>query len=140
MKDKVFFDTNILLYSLDQTAITKQKIARNLFNKYTAVSEAVISFQVVQEFINVSYKRKNDQTPWHLVQLFLSEILYPLWTINPSIDLYHLAQELKDRHHFSFYDSLIISAALRANCTTLFSEDLQHKQQIDSMVIINPFK
>lgn len=51
------------------------------------------------------------------------------------------AVTIMERYQFSFYDSLIIATALAANCTTLYSEDMQHSQLIDNqLLILNPFK
>jgi predicted nucleic acid-binding protein len=51
-----------------------------------------------------------------------------------------LASRLRDSYSFSYWDSLIVAAALDAGCTTLFSEDMQHGQKIESgLTIINPF-
>jgi len=57
----------------------------------------------------------------------------------PSTALYDRALDLHSRYRFSFYDSLIVAAALEANCTRLFSEDLQHGQRVEGLVIENPF-
>jgi predicted nucleic acid-binding protein len=56
-----------------------------------------------------------------------------------SIDLLKSALELKERCRYSFYDSLIIAAALEADCDLLYSEDLHHGQQIGRLRIVNPF-
>ena len=63
----------------------------------------------------------------------------PLCEIHSSFMLYKDALLIKDRWKYSFYDSLIIAAALKANCTILYSEDLQHGQIIDDLKIVNPF-
>jgi predicted nucleic acid-binding protein len=53
--------------------------------------------------------------------------------------LYAKAIDLQGRYKYGFYDSLIIAAALEANCNVLYSEDLQDGQVIDGLVIKNPF-
>ena len=58
----------------------------------------------------------------------------------PSAGLYTQALELKARWKFSFYDSLIVAAALEAGCKRLYSEDLQHGQRIQGLRIENPFR
>jgi predicted nucleic acid-binding protein len=58
----------------------------------------------------------------------------------PSRELYRRCLEIKIRYRYSFYDSLIIAAALEDGCTRLLSEDLQHGQRIEGMVITNPFQ
>ena len=63
-----------------------------------------------------------------------------MWEIYPTRDLYLKAIEIQERYQYSFYDSMIIAAALEGNCKTLYSEDLQHDQKIESLTIIDPFK
>ena len=70
---------------------------------------------------------------------FMDDILRPLWQINPSPELYLRTLGLRERYGFSFYDSLIVAAALQAGCTRLYSEDMQHGQQIRGLTIQNPF-
>jgi predicted nucleic acid-binding protein len=69
----------------------------------------------------------------------MDHMLVPLWRIMPSQALYGRALELQARYKFSFFDSLIIAAALAGGCTRLYSEDLQHGQRIEHLVIENPF-
>lgn len=69
----------------------------------------------------------------------LDQVLVLLWTFHPSRILYQRALDAQASYGFAFYDSLIVAAALEAGCTRLFSEDLQHGQQIESLRIENPF-
>ena len=68
--------------------------------------------------------------------------ILPISTIAPlSFQTYHLAFSLRSKYSLSFWDSLIVASALENNCTTLYSEDMQHQQVIDNqLTIINPFK
>lgn len=72
-------------------------------------------------------------------QRFLEQILMPLWQIMPSLALYRRSLGLQSHYSFSFYDALIVAAALESGCTRLYTEDLQHDQKIDGLVIENPF-
>jgi predicted nucleic acid-binding protein len=58
----------------------------------------------------------------------------------PTQRLYEQALDIQSRYQYSFYDSLIIAAALDGGCTRLLSEDLQHGQRIESLTIENPFR
>jgi len=71
---------------------------------------------------------------------YLQSVLAPLYRVQPSLRLYHAALDIRLRYRFSFYDSLIIAAALEAGCKTLYSEDLQHDRCIDGLTIQNPFR
>jgi predicted nucleic acid-binding protein len=70
---------------------------------------------------------------------FLQQVLVPLWRISPSQALYDRALDLQARYRYSFYDALIIAAALDAGCTRLYSEALQDGQKIEGLTIENPF-
>ena len=63
----------------------------------------------------------------------------PLWKVNPTLTFYQRGLDLQAHYQFSFYDSLIVAAALEAGCKTLYSEDLQHDQRIEGLCIQNPF-
>jgi predicted nucleic acid-binding protein len=70
----------------------------------------------------------------------LSDILHLVRLTEVGIDDIRSAWALAERYGYSHYDSLIITAALRAGCATLYSEDLQHSQLIDGRLdIVNPF-
>ncbi|MCY4148353.1 MAG: PIN domain-containing protein [Gammaproteobacteria bacterium] len=96
-----------------------------------------ISYQVVQETINVvTRKLRAKATQAHQ---FLEDVLVPLWSVNPTNRLYRCGLDIMQRYRFSFYDSLIVAAALEGKCRTLFSEDLQDGQTIEKLTIVNPF-
>ena len=96
-----------------------------------------VSFQVVQETLNVLTRRLGFVP--EDARRTLEQVLLPLWQVNPSAALYQDAITLRGRYGFSFYDSLIVAAALEAGCTRLYSEDLQHGQQVQRLTILNPF-
>lgn len=72
-------------------------------------------------------------------QRFLEQILVPLWRVMPNQALYRRGLNVQSRYGFGFYDALMIAAALEAGCTRLQTEDLQHGQQIEGLLIHNPF-
>ena len=72
-------------------------------------------------------------------QQFLYDVLARLCAVFPSIDLFQQALVLQQETKYSFYDSLIIAGVLQAGCETLYSEDLQHGQQIRAVRILNHF-
>ena len=132
-----FLDTNILVYSVDIRAPQKMERALELVGRSLTNGSGCISYQVVQETLNVltgKLSMSADST-----RRILDEILVPLWQVYPSAVLYQDAITLQGRYGFSFYDSLIVAAALEAGCARLYSEDLQHGQQIQRLMIVNPF-
>jgi len=140
MKDKYFLDTNILIYSFDTLNPAKRKIALDIISEALTQSKGIISYQVIQEFMNVALGKFKVPLTSDDCQKYLTVVLEPLCEVFSSIDIFHKALEIAERWQFSFYDSLIISAAIKAECSILYSEDLQHKQKIFSLQIINPFE
>ncbi len=137
MSDDSFIDSNIFVYLFDETDAIKRQISEELIRQALKKRTACISYQVVQETINV-ITRKLNATPDEARQL-LDNVLIPLWRVNPTQIFYRRGLDLQARYQFSFYDSLIVAAALDAGCKTLYSEDLQHGQRIEQLTINNPF-
>jgi predicted nucleic acid-binding protein len=137
MKDKFFIDTNILVYSFSSDSV-KKEISRKII-KDAHLKKGCLSFQVIQEFLNVLTKKFEIPLTLSDTQTYLQNILYPVCEVFPSEELYIKTLEIKERWHFSFYDSLIVASAIEANCKTLYSEDLQHNQKIYELTIINPY-
>ena len=134
-----FFDSNVLLYLMDESNPGKRATAERLVAEGLRTGEAQISFQVVQETLNVITRKVQVPTNPDDARRFLSDVLVPLWRVMPTHALYERALDIQARYRYSFYDSLIIAAALAAGCTRLYSEDLQHGQQIEGVRIENPF-
>ena len=136
-----FFDSNVILYSLDAEAPTaKQSTSRALIGEALAKQSAVISWQVVQETLHViSRKFKTAVSPADRAQL-LARVLVPLWQVQPSPILYGSALKLQQDYGFGFYDSLIVAAARDAGCERLLTEGLQHGQRVGDLQIENPFR
>ena len=135
-----FIDSNIFVYMLDISAPAKRQRARELVYGLLGDRTGCISYQVVQEALNVLIGKLGE--PPDAVGAFLDEVLVPLWQINhinATPDLYRNGLRIQARYGFSFYDSLIVAAALGAGCTTLYSEDMQNGQQVEGLTIRNPF-
>jgi predicted nucleic acid-binding protein len=128
-----FIDTNILIYSLDKGGQKQQKALALLADK------PVMSVQVLSEAANVMRRKLGfDIAAIRAVINRISQECLSLQPLNPAT--LNDAFDIAERYRFSHYDSLIIAAALQADCTTLYSEDMQHGQIIDNrMIIINPF-
>ncbi|PIV31647.1 MAG: VapC toxin family PIN domain ribonuclease [Zetaproteobacteria bacterium CG02_land_8_20_14_3_00_50_9] len=139
MSAKFFLDTNIVVYTFDAESPQKKRRAQELVEQALRTHEGVVSTQVVQEFLNVATVKFTAPLKFSDAQQFLHDVLAPLCTVFPSIDLFQQALVLQQETKYSFYDSLIIGGALQAGCETLYSEDLQHGQQIRGVRILNPF-
>ncbi|MFN0145651.1 MAG: PIN domain-containing protein [Dehalococcoidia bacterium] len=133
-----FIDSNVFVYLVDDTDDRKRSIAARVVAAGFA-SGAVISYQVVQETLNVLVgKLAHGPTPSD-AEALLRDVLEPLWQVMPSPALFERALQLRRSHQLSFWDCLIIAAALQAGCTRLLTEDLQHGQVIEGVRIENPF-
>jgi len=139
MNDNYFLDTNVLVYAFDHTDPAKKQISNRLVKTALTENTGCISYQVIQEFFNVATRKFASPLSIPDCQRYLDAVLTPLCRIFTSIDLYHEAFDILQKWRYSFYDSLIIASALQANCTLLYSEDLQHDQKIKSLTIANPF-
>ena len=139
MSDRFFLDTNIFVYSFDQSTPEKTEEANRLIHQALTTGKGVISYQVVQEFINVAYRRFPE--PMHLEQAeqFLSSVLRPLWAVYSSPSLCLRALQILERFRVQWYDALIVASALEAKCGILYSEDFQNGQKFDDLEIRNPF-
>jgi predicted nucleic acid-binding protein len=132
MNAKPFLDTNILVYAFASNDPRGSKAEALL------ATGGVISFQVLNEFVNVS--RRKLAREWAEIEDALGvlrTILDP--PIALTIDLHEAAIRLARDHGFPFYDSLIIAAAIRAGCRNLYSEDMQDGQTVDGVTLRNPF-
>jgi predicted nucleic acid-binding protein len=136
MKDKIFVDTNIVVYAhLKQASeMAKWEIAFELINN----NKFVMSTQVLSEYYASLLKNKvDDNIIQQNIRLLIKNHEVCLITI-PVIQLTH---HIKLKYHFSYWDSLILATALENQCTQLYSEDMQHNQIIEGQLqIINPFK
>jgi len=135
-----FIDTNIFIYLFDETDDRKRAIANQLIQQALETRSACISYQVIQETLNVLTRKLPSPMSAENAQRFLEQVLIPLWQVMPTSPLYQRSLVLQSRCGFSFYDALIVSAALESGCIRLYTEDLQHGQQIDGLLIVNPFE
>ena len=137
MSGRSFLDTNVFVYAFDTNAPKKAAAADHIIKNTLAFKDGVISYQVVQEFLSVSLRKPSFGIAD--IRSFLNEVLLPLLAVHSSTGLFENALTLQQRYKLSWYDSLIVGAALEARCETLYSEDLQHGQRFDSLVVVNPF-
>ena len=138
--DRFFLDTNILVYSFDPDTPDKAAIAEELVRRGWTSGLGVVSYQVAQEFANVVLRRfAVTMTAGELERYFL-RVLFPLLQIHSSPQLFLHALHLQVRSKLSWYDSLIVAAALQSGCKILFSEDLQHGQRFGELAVENPFR
>ncbi len=135
-----FLDSNVFVYAFDDTDDRKRGIAKDLIVRSLREATGVISYQVVQEVLNVITTKMKRPVKHADALRYLTSTLEPMWSVYPSEDLFRRALEIRARYGYGFYDSLIVSAALHRGCSTLYSEDMQHDQLIDTVRILDPFR
>jgi predicted nucleic acid-binding protein len=138
MTDKVFVDTNILVYAHDLDAGDKHGLAADIVSELWESQTGVLSTQVLQEFY-ITLTRKVSPP---LSKLEARKLVqkYSNWHIvlnDPS--MISQASEIEENYHISFWDALIVSAAYSQNVPTILTEDLNHGQIIEGISIENPF-
>jgi predicted nucleic acid-binding protein len=128
-----FLDSNILVYAF--TTDARAAAAQTLLGR-----GCVISIQGLNEFTNVA-RRKLGMT-WEEVREALAAMRTVCSAIRPmDIETHDDALRIAERHGYTFFDALVIAAALRAGSDVLWSEDMQHGMVIDDRLrIANPFR
>ena len=135
-----FVDTNILLYANDKTAGEKQRKSAELLRALWASHEGTLSTQVLQEFFYNATRKLSLPLNVPVARSIVQD--YSVWLKGPITDTTLIgAIDIHISLGFSFWDSLIIKAALENGCDTLYSEDMQHGQVIENrLTVINPFR
>jgi predicted nucleic acid-binding protein len=133
-----FVDTNILVYAEDRDAGSKHTIARDLVAGLWRSEQGVLSVQVLQElFVTVTRKVPRPLGPDKALAIVEQ---YLTWrVVENTRDLLLGAIRRASRLKVSFWDALILEAALVEGCDCLWTEDLHHGQRIDDLVVVNPF-
>jgi predicted nucleic acid-binding protein len=134
----VFFDTNILIYSIssDPGESAKRERAIALLER----DDGALSIQVLQEF----YVQVTRATRPHRLAHDAAAGLVRAWTRfrvqDMTLAILNAGLEIKAAHGFSYWDSAIIAAARALGCQELYTEDMSHGRQVDGVLIVNPFR
>lgn len=132
-----FVDTNILVYSLDLGPSQPEKSAIAL--EILSQSDITLSVQVLQEFyVQATHPRRPDALPHDLAERFIQKWLRFRIQEN-TLAVFQSALSLQQRLPVSFWDASILAAAKAAGCRQLLTEDLNHGQEYDGVVVVNPF-
>lgn len=137
MTARSFLDSNILIYTDDGDVPEKQAVAMGLVEWCRAQDAGVVSTQILQEYFSVTTKklRVPVEIARRKTRVFsaLSVVSIRAEDVLAAIDLHRLYQ-------LSFWDALVVQAALQSDCSVLYSEDLQHGRRINGLEIVNPFR
>ena len=134
----IFIDTNILLYSISK--VPEDAAKREMAEAMLLSSDCVMSVQVLNEFVVQSTRvsRVGHITFEQAVGLVRG---WRRFTVQPLDEaLFDMAVALKRQANYSWWDSLIVAAAIAQGCDTLATEDMQHGRVIDGVRIVNPFR
>jgi predicted nucleic acid-binding protein len=140
MSGRFFLDTNIFVYAFDAKAPAKAKKAAQLIKQAADTGEGIVSYQVVQEFFNVAFRRFAQAMSGAEAEQYLITVFRPLLAIHSSPAIYVEGLRIAGKYRFAWYDSLIVAGALEGKCETLYSEDFQHRRVIEGLRIENPFR
>ena len=140
MSARFFLDTNVFVYAFSLRELEKADTAKQLIRMAITQRSGVISYQVMQEFCNVAQRQFDAPLSTMEIEQYLFEVLRRLLAVHSSVDLCAEALHIRERYKLSWYDSLIVAAALEAKCDVLYTEDLQHGQRFDDLVVTNPFR
>lgn len=139
MSDRFFIDTNVFIYSFDSSAPAKARKAEQLIRQALKTEKGIVSYQVIQEFFNAALRRFQVPMRTSAAERYLATVFRPLLRVQSSLALYAEALRIFDKNRIAWYDSLIVAAAMLAECDVLYTEDLQHGQQFGGLRVINPF-
>ena len=130
---KAALDSNVLVFLFDEYADEKRLVAGTLVD-----ANPLISAQVVSEFLNVSKRLLNIPK---LTLLKKCNEVFEKCTIVPTLQsTLYMAESIIEKYDLQLFDAIIVSAALQANCTVLYSEDMHHGLVINGILTIkNPF-
>jgi predicted nucleic acid-binding protein len=138
MNVRSFLDTNLFVYCFDRSQEEKSVRAEDLIYQALASRQGVVSYQVAQEFVAVV---RRFRVPLHLqdIEEYWRTTLVPLLMVYFDSELFSRALNIANHDRLSWYDALIVSAALQGGCEVLYSEDLQHGRRFGNLLIQNPF-
>ena len=139
MKERVFLDTNVLVYLFDADAPAKQQRAQALLSSSELRAKMILSTQVLQEFyVSVTRKLAIPLDPDTTLKAVQDLAMFPIVQIDTPLIL--LAIQRSRKATVSFWDALILESALVAGTTLLYSEDFQDGAVFGKLRIENPFK
>ena len=139
MKGNCFVDTNIFVYFRDASEPEKQETAAQLLTQLWENQTGRISFQILNEYYVVVTRKLNPGLDREIARQDVKNLM--AW--NPVVvdqAIMEKSWEIQDLYHFSWWDSLVAASALKSGSSILYTEDMQHGQSIEDMLIINPFK
>jgi predicted nucleic acid-binding protein len=138
MNDRIFVDTNILVYAHDLSAGDRHAKASAIIESLWETETGVTSTQVLEEFyVTLTRKIRNALKPNEAREIIRNYIAWPVQINDPETTI--RASEIEEKNILSFWDAMIVAAALRLQAQKIITEDLNHGQIIEGILIENPF-
>jgi predicted nucleic acid-binding protein len=139
MLDKIFVDTNILVYAHDLSAGRKNTTARNLIQELWENRTGCLSIQVLQEFFVTVTQKVPQPMEIEPAKSILQDLSY--WKIHePKANDVIQAVNIQARHRVSFWDAMILQSAIQLECSLIWSEDFNPGQVYNNLKVVNPFQ
>ncbi|HRC88115.1 MAG TPA: PIN domain-containing protein [Thermoanaerobaculia bacterium] len=138
MTERVFVDTNVLVYLFDKASPAKQLRSQELLSSHGSQHELVLSTQVLQEFLSVATRKLVPPLePAEALAVVEDLTRLPVVVLETAILISAMRRTVADS--LSFWDALIVEAALSANCQRMGSEDFQAGRRFGSLWVETPF-
>ena len=136
MLDRFFVDSNVWLYMFLEKGTDKALLAKQFINEKLLNNQVVISWQVLNEITNVLLKNKfSESTVYVIIEWICKVVKIQDFSEKLLLD----ASDLRRNIYVSVWDSLIVAAAINADCRYIITEDMQHNQTINKTTIVNIF-
>lgn len=133
-----FFDTNILIYAIDNTAGEKHDTALGMVRRLQKAQGTSISIQVMQEFHVIATQKIKKPISIEESLALLADFRH--WRcFSPTYKDVLAAVKIQQQFRLSYWDAMIVHSAIASRCRVLYSEDLCHGQRIEGIKIVNPF-
>lgn len=135
---RTFIDTNVLVYLFDMDAAEKQQRAREVVASLTASRALVVSSQVLSElYVTITRKLELPASPADALDAVEALSVFPVVAIDA--ELVHRAVRRSQSEPLSYWDALILEAAVEAGAETVYSEDLQPGDSYRGVTVVDPF-
>lgn len=134
----VFVDTNVFVYARDLSQGAKHERAREWVDRLWNTGRGRLCVQVLNELYVTLTRKLDPGLPVDDARADVRDLA--AWGAVPvTAELIELAWGIEDAFGFSYWDALVVAAARVSGATHLLTEDLQHEQEVEGLVVIDPF-
>lgn len=138
--ERFFLDTNVFVYAFLEGESAKAARAVSLIETALATRQGFTCAQVAHEFLHLTMHKFQGKKGKAACLELASSALKPLLIAQDDGAVMDIAIELRDQHRYSFYDCLVVAAAIKAGARVLYTEDLHDGHQIGDLRVVNPFR